>query len=192
MYGGSYEASQTGLPPGLSLSGVEGAGNEGISGGSRCQEVNVWGPSVLGYPQSAGTFKVTVTVKTVDSVPNLVAARTFRMVISASQVSIGSSSAALWGKYLPVKLTCEHTRSGVYEAAPGRPCAGSATVTTERAAVLATASYSVANGKSAVIRLVLTASGSEALVNAKVHPVKEKLTVTLLGRPGQTAMILIS
>jgi hypothetical protein len=110
-----------------------------------------------------------VTVTTVDSVPNLVAARTFKMVISASQVSIGSSSAALSGKYLPVKLTCEHTRAGVYEAAPGRPCAGSATVTAEKAAVLATASYSVANGKSAVIRLVLTAAGSKALANAKVH-----------------------
>jgi hypothetical protein len=41
MYGSSYKASQTGLPPGLSLSGVEGEGNEGISGGSRCQEVAV-------------------------------------------------------------------------------------------------------------------------------------------------------
>jgi hypothetical protein len=192
MYGSAYQASQTGLPPGLSLSGVEGEGDEGISGGSRCQEVNVWGPSVIGYPHSAGTFKVTVTVSTVGSVPNLVATRTFRMVVSASQVSIGSSSATLSGKYLPVRLTCEHTRAGLYEAAPGRPCAGRASVTAETAAVLATASYSVANDKSAIIRLVLTAAGSKALSHAKVHPVKEELSVTLNGRPGQTEMLLIS
>jgi hypothetical protein len=192
MYGSAYQASQTGLPPGLSLSGVEGEGNEGISGGSRCQEVAVWGPSVIGYPQSAGTFKVTVTVTTVDSVPNLVATRTFKMVISASQVSIGSSSAALSGRYLPVRLSCGHTRAGVYEAAPGRPCAGRATLTAETAAVLATAAYSVANGKSATVRLMLTAAGSKALAHAKVHLVKDKLSVTLNGRPGQTEMLLIS
>jgi len=79
----------------------------------------VWGPSVVGYPKSAGTFKVTVTVSTVDSVPNLVAVRTFKMVIAASQISISSSSAVLSGKYLAVKLSCERTRAGVYEAAPG-------------------------------------------------------------------------
>jgi hypothetical protein len=104
------------------------------------------------------------------------------MVISASQVSIGSSSAALSGKYLPVRLSCGHTRAGLYEAAVGRPCSGSATVTAEKAAVLATVSYSVANGKSAVIRLVLTAAGLKVFANAKVHPVKEKLSVTLSGR----------
>ena len=48
--------------------------------------------------------------------------------------------------------------------------------------MLATVSYSVANGKSAVIRLVLTAAGLKAFANAKVHPVKEKLSVTLSGR----------
>jgi hypothetical protein len=192
MYGSAYQANQTGLPPGLSLSGVEGEGNEGISGGSRCQEVGVWGPAVLGYPHSAGTFKVTVTVNTVGSVPNLVATRTFKMVISASQVSIGSSSAALSGKYLPVRLTCQHTRAGVYEAAPGSPCAGRATVTADKAAVLATAAYSIANGKSAVIRLALTSAGPKAFAHAKLHPVKDKLSVTLNGRPGQTAMLLVS
>ncbi len=192
QYGDGYMANATGLPPGLSLSGVEGEGDEGISGGSRCQEVAVWGPSVLGYPKSAGAFKVTVTVRTVDSVPNLVATRTFDIVISASRVSISSSSATLSGSYLPVKLSCEHTRDGVYEAAPGRPCAGSATVTAENAAVLGTASYSIANGKSAVVKLVLTAAGLKAFANAKVHPVKEKLTVTVNGRQGNTAMLLIS
>jgi hypothetical protein len=48
--------------------------------------------------------------------------------------------------------------------------------------VLATVSYSVANGKSAVIRLVLTAAGLKVFADAKVHPVKEKLSVTLSGR----------
>jgi len=191
QYGDGYMANATGLPPGLSLSAVEGEGDEGISGGSRCQEVAVWGPSVLGYPQSTGTFKVTVTVRTVDSVPNLVATRTFDIVISASRVSISSSSATLSGSYLPIKLTCEHTRAGLYDAAPGGACSGIATVA-GKAAVLAAGSYSIANGKSALVKLVLTATGLKALANAKLHPVKENLTVTLNGRQGKTAVLLIS
>jgi hypothetical protein len=191
QYGDGYMANATGLPPGLSLSGVEGEGDEGISGGSRCQEAAVWGPSLLGYPQSTGTFKVTVTVTTVDSVPNLVTTRTFDIVISASLVSISSSSATLSGNYLAIRLTCEHTRAGLYDAAPGRACSGSATVT-GKAAVLAAGSYSIANGKSGLVKLVLTAAGLNALANAKVHPVKEKLTVTLNGRQGKTAVLLIS
>jgi len=191
QYGDGYTANATGLPPGLSLSAVEASRDEGITGGSQCQEVGAWGPSVLGYPKSAGAFKVTVTVTTVDSAPNLVATRTFDIVISASRVSISSSSATLSGSYLPIKLTCEHTRAGVYDAAPGGACSGSATVAA-KAAVLAAGSYLIANGKSAVVKLVLTATGLKALANAKVHAVKERLTVTLNGRQGKSAVLLIS
>jgi hypothetical protein len=190
-YGDAYKATATGLPPGLTLSTVEGSGDEGITGGSQCQEVGVWGPSVLGYPKSAGAFKVTVTVTTVDSVPNLVATHTFDLVISASQVRISSSSATLSGSYLPIKLTCEHTRVGVHDAAPGGACSGSATVA-GKTAVLAAGSYSITNGKSSIIRLKLTHTGLKAFVNARAHPVKEKLSVTFLGRQMQTEMLLIS
>jgi hypothetical protein len=191
QYGDAYKATATGLPPGLTLSAVEGSGDEGITGGSQCQEVGVWGPSVLGYPKSAGAFKVTVTIATVDSVPNLVTARTFDIVISASRVSISSSSATLSGSYLPIKLTCEHTRAGVYDAAPGEACSGSATVA-GKTAVLAAGSYSITSGKSAIIRLKLTHAGLKAFVNARARPLKEKLSVALGGRQVQTEMVVIS
>jgi hypothetical protein len=152
----------------------------------------VWGPSVLGYPLSPGTFKVTVTVMTVDSVPNLVATVSFDVVVSASQVSIGSPSSVLSGRYLPVKLSCEHTRAGVYDAGHGGPCSGRATVTTRKAVLLASASYSLANGKSTIIRLRLTTTGMKVLANAKARPVEEKLSVTLKGRQGITRTVLIS
>jgi len=58
--------------------------------------------------------------------------------------------------------------------------------------VLARASYSIANGKSAIIRLEVTAAGLTTFANAKARPVKEHLSVTLKGRRGQSETLLIS
>jgi Carboxypeptidase regulatory-like domain len=178
MYGGGYTSSATGLPVGMRLSSVEGVGDEGISGGSRCRET-VWGPSVYGYPLHAGTYHVKVTVSTVGAVPNLVVSRQYELVVKSHQVSIASKSATISGKYVSVKLACAPTRAGIYNAALGAGCSGVARLATTKGSLLAEGAYTVGDGRTTAFKLNVTHDGLIVLARAKQHPVTEELMLSL-------------
>lgn len=113
-------------------------------------------------------------------------------MVQAGRVSVASSHLAVAGSYLPVTLSCLRTRAGIHDAARGRPCSGVAEVTTQKGALLARASYSVANGKVGTAMLRLTPVGSRALASADAHPVDGRLTVSVAGSPAGTGIVVIA
>jgi hypothetical protein len=96
------------------------------------------------------------------------------------RVVVLSSSSAVKGGYLPVKLSCKNAL-----------CLGTAEVV-KPTVVLAKASYSIASGTSATVELRLTQAGSKTLADASQHPLAKKLLVTARGGNRTTKIILVS
>jgi hypothetical protein len=96
------------------------------------------------------------------------------------RVVVLSSSSAVNGGYLPVKLSCQNA-----------PCSGTAELV-KRAVVLAKATYSLAGGTRATVELRLTRAGSKTFVDASQHPLAKKLLVTARGGKKTTKTILVS
>jgi hypothetical protein len=101
------------------------------------------------------------------------------------RVVVVSSSAAVKGGFIPVKLSCKNA-----------PCSGTAEVVKRQlvksGGVLAKASYSIARGTTATVELRLTQAGSKAFADAREHPLAKKLLVTARGGKATTRTILVS
>ena len=167
-----YPWQVSGLPRGLSAEeGSSDFGANGIDG------------DIVGIPQVAGTFTVTVTVSTVGLVPPIVAHKTFKLVVAPATplVSVLSSGAKVSGKSVPVGLFCTYLA-----------CSGDAKLTTKSGVVLANAPYSLGKSTSRVVKLELTPAGSKALTGAKEHPVNEVLTVSVRGGEEVTEALRVS
>ena len=168
-----YPWQVTGLPRGLSAgTGVSFIDeDDGIVG------------EIYGIPQVAGTFTVTVTVRTAGMVPPIVATRTFKLVVQPATpvLTVPFSNTAVSGKYVPVRLFCTYLA-----------CSGDAKLTTKTGAVLASAPYSLQKSTSAVVKLRLTPAGSKALAMAKEHPVNEYLVVSVRGAKGVSTTLRVS
>ncbi len=170
MNGPSTEPSDytwhvTGLPPGLYL------------------EPSSLSEEIVGRPQEAGSFSVRATVTTAASVPPLAASRTFGLLIGLASpaVSIISANGTVSGHRLAVKLHCT-------EAA----CSGRASIMATRGTVLAASSYSMARGASTSVELKMTAAGLRAFANARAHPFKEKVMVSVRGGRALEGVVRVS
>ena len=139
--------------------------------------------AIAGRPQVAGHFVVTTTVSTDGAVPPLVVSRTFHLVVkpASPNVSVSSSSAKLSGHHVLVGLAC-------HEAT----CTGKASVLALTGAVLASGHYSMAQGAKEPVELTLSTNGARALAQAWMHPVREKLFVTVSRGVAATSMVQVS
>ena len=168
-----YPWQVTGLPRGLS----------GGSGVSFSDEAAAIVGEIYGIPQVAGTFTVTVTVRTAGMVPPIVATKTFKLVVQAATplLTVPFSSTAVSGKHVPVRMFCTYLT-----------CSGDAKLTTKTGVVLASAPYSLQKSTSAVVKLRLTPAGSKSLAMAMEHPVDEYLVVTVRGAKGVSTTLHVS